>query len=68
MNDRKLYICSSHGSPNVYLTSYGEETSDIKLAAKCTSMFCAKILVEEYKKYHKKTDDLFFIVEEYIED
>ena len=68
MNDKKLYICVSSGSPEFYLTFYGEETTDIKLAAKCTSRSCAKILIDEYKKYHNKVNDLFFVVKEYIED
>nr|DAH30174.1 MAG TPA: hypothetical protein [Caudoviricetes sp.] len=68
MDDKKLYICVSLGSPEFYLTFYGEETTDIKLAAKCTSRSCAKIIVEGYKKNHKKATDLFFVVEEYIED
>ena len=68
MDNKKLYICISSGSPEFYLTFYGEETTDIKLAAKCTSRSCAKILIDEYKKYHKKATDLFFVVKEYIED
>ena len=68
MDNKKLYICISSGSPELYLTFYGEETTDIKLAAKCTSRSCAKILIDEYKKYHKKATDLFFVVKEYIED
>lgn len=68
MDNKKLYICVSSGSPVLYLTFYGEETTDIKLAAKCTSRSCAKIIVNEYKKNHKNATDLFFVVEEYIED
>lgn len=68
MNDKKLYICVSSGSPKFYLTFYGEETTDIKLAAKCTSRSCAEIIVEEYKNNHQKATDLFFVVHEYIED
>lgn len=68
MDNKKLYICVSLGSPEFYLTVYGEKTSDIKLAAKCTSRSCAKIIVEDYIKNHKKETDLFFVVEEYIED
>ena len=52
MDNKKLYICISSGSPEFYLTFYGEETTDIKLAAKCASRSCAKILIDEYKKYH----------------
>lgn len=69
MNKQKLYVCSSYGNPKIYLNSYGEETNDVKLAAKCTSKSCAKILIEEYKKWHKvydkKSNNLTFIVEEY---
>ena len=68
MDDKKLYICVSSGSQEFYLTFYGEETTDIKQAAKCTSRSCAKIIVEDYKKNNKKATDLFFVVEEYIED
>lgn len=68
MNDKKLYICISSGSPEFYLTFYGEETTDIRQAAKCTSRSCAKIIVEDYKKNHKKATDLFFVVKEYSED
>ena len=68
MDNKKLYICVSSGSPEFYLTFYGKETTDIKLAAKCTSRSCAKIIVEHYKKNHKKATDLFFVVEGYIED
>ena len=64
MDDKKLYICVSLGSPEFYLTFYGEETTDIKLAAKCTSRSCAKIIVEGYKKHHGNSK-LTFIVEEY---
>lgn len=67
MDNKKLYICVSSGSP-VYLTFYGEETTDIKLAAKCTSKGCAKLIIEDYKKYHNKVNDLFFVAEEYIKD
>lgn len=65
MNDKELYICSSCESPKVYLTFYSEETTDIKFAAKCTSKFCAKILIDEYNKWHKKSNKLIFFVEEY---
>ena len=68
MDNKELYICSSCGNPKVYLTFYGKETTDIKQAAKCTSKSCAKILIEDYKRDHKKVIDLFFVVEEYIED
>lgn len=68
MNDKKLYVCVSSGSPEFYLTFYGEETADIKLAAKCTSKWCAKLIIEDYKKYHNKVNDLFFVAEEYIEN
>ena len=69
MDNKKLYICVSLGSSEFYLTSYSEETNDVKLAAKCTSKSCAKILIDEYKKWHKvydkKSNDLVFVVEEY---
>lgn len=68
MNDKKLYICVSFGSPEFYLTFYGEETTDIRQAAKCTSRNCAKIIIDDYKKYRNKANDLFFVVEEYIEN
>lgn len=68
MDNKKLYICVSNGSPEFYLTFYGEETTDIRQAAKYTSRSCAKIIVEDYKKNHKKATDLFFVVEEYTED
>lgn len=68
MDDKKLYICVSSESSEFYLTSYSEETTDIRQAAKCTSRSCAKIIVEDYKKNHKKATDLFFVVEEYTED
>ena len=68
MDSKKLYMCVSSGSPVLYLTFYGEETTDINSAVKCTSRGCAKIIIEEYKKNHKKATDLFFVVEEYIED
>lgn len=68
MDNKKLYICVSSGSPEFYLTFYGEETADIKLAAKCTSKWCAKLIIEDYKKYHNKVNDLFFVAEEYIKD
>lgn len=68
MNDKKLYVCVSSGSPEFYLTFYGEETTDIRQAVKCTSRSCAKIIIEDYKKNHKKATDLFFVVKEYIED
>ena len=65
MNNKKIYICVSLGSPEIYLDFYGEVTSDIKLAAKCTSRNCAKILVEEYKTLNEPNDKIF-IIEEYI--
>ena len=65
MDNKKLYICVSLGSPEFYLTFYGEETTDIKLAAKCISRSCAKILIDGHKKYHGSSNDLFFIVEEH---
>lgn len=68
MDNKKLYICVSSGSPEFYLTFYGEETTDIRQAAKCTSRNCAKIIIDDYKKYHNKANDLFFVVEEYIKD
>lgn len=68
MDNKKIYICVSSGSPEFYLTFYGEETTDIRQAAKCTSRSCAKIIVEDYKKNHKKATDLFFVVKEYIEN
>lgn len=42
MDNKKIYICVSSGSPEFYLTFYGEETTDIRQAAKCTSRSCAK--------------------------
>lgn len=68
MNNRKLYVCVSCGNPDTYLTFYGEETTDIKLAAKCVSRSCAKIILADYKKNHKKQRTYFFAVKEYIED
>ena len=68
MDNKKIYICVSSGSPEFYLTFYGEETTNIRQAAKCTSRSCAKIIIEDYKKNHKKATDLFFVVKEYIED
>ena len=68
MNNKKIYICVSSGSPEFYLTFYGEETTDIRQAAKCTSRSCAKIIIDDYKKYHNKVNDLFFDVKEYVED
>ena len=44
MDNKKLYICVSNESPEFYLTFYGEETTDIKLAAKCTSKGAQSLL------------------------
>lgn len=68
MDNKKLYICVSSESPEFYLTFYGKETTDIKLAAKCTSKGCAKLIIEDYKKYPNKVNNLFFVAEEYIKD